>query len=286
MEKLQIAEVHTKETLCVKQMVLELLFLGILILGLCVVAYRGAIHEFQILQKDYHPDNNWSELLSEQLPIVIRSLPKHWLGNWSLAKTENRSWSLLVRNPHGKRFRTTWAHWLKEGTDTNRPENMDELAEAARLHETVLNWATEDCRRWSWLSSALPTPYVLYSSRGLTKTTAEYTVIVATDESPLELWIAHEGALSDKVVRFLDGRDPWIQTSETVPWISTVKYIELILRPGNAILLPRHWWYALRPTTTGDRSWYWQSEFHTPISWIATKLRGAPQEADSNLRDM
>jgi len=37
-------------------MIFEVLFLVLLIFGIAVVAYRGAVHEFQILQKDYVPD--------------------------------------------------------------------------------------------------------------------------------------------------------------------------------------------------------------------------------------
>ena len=56
-------------------MVLELAFLVLLIVGLCALAYRSAVHEFQILQKDFTEENNWSELLSEELPLVIRGIP-------------------------------------------------------------------------------------------------------------------------------------------------------------------------------------------------------------------
>ena len=64
-------------------MFFEVLFLVLLIAGLCVIAYRGAVHEFQILQKDYDPSTVWTEMMNEQLPIVIRDIPKHWLGSWT-----------------------------------------------------------------------------------------------------------------------------------------------------------------------------------------------------------
>lgn len=250
-------------------MVLELLFLCLLIIGLCVVAYRGAIHEFQILQKDYDPDNDWSALLSEQLPIVIRGLPRHLLGGWTAAKTDQKTWMVKVRDAQGKAYRTTWNNWLKH--PSLAPENMDELAEAVRLKHTFENWGVEDIRRWSWLPASTPTPHVLHTATGVKKTTAEFTAIVATDGAPLELWIAHEGAISSQVSDELLGKDPWIQTSESIPWINTVKYIEIRLRPGNAVLIPSHWWYALRPASATP-SWFWVGEFHTPISRVATAL--------------
>jgi hypothetical protein len=252
-------------------MVLELLFVFLLIIGLCVVVYRGAIHEFQILQKTYSPDIPWSELLSEQLPIVIRNLPRHLLGNWTAGKTGNKTWMVMINDEYGKRFRTTWNKWLEAPRDTI--ENMDELAEACHLDDTIINWTTEECRRWSWLPPSTPIPHVLRSTLGVRKTTAEYTAIVSTDGEPLELWIAHEGAISGKVAPLLSGRDPWNATSDEIPWINTVKYIEIKLRPGNAVLLPCHWWYAVRPSSSNSPAWCWIGQFHTPVSRIATALK-------------
>lgn len=253
-------------------MVLEVLFIFLLIFGICVLAYRGAIHEFQILQKDYAPDNNWSELLSEQLPLVVRALPKTWLGSWTRQRTEQKSWVVTVVDNDGKKFRTTWNHWLQDPHGT--PVNLDELASVAKLDTTLRNWGDDGFRRWFWLPTSTPTPTILNPDQyfGVKKTAAEYTAIVTTDGAPLELWIAHEGAIPDNVADELRGKNPWIQTTEEIPWIGEVKYIEVKLRPGNAIVLPRHWWYAIR-VADDKQAWYWTAQFQTPISWIASALQ-------------
>lgn len=261
-------------------MILELIFLSLLVLGLCVLFYRGAVHEFQILQKDYEPEMNWSEVLSEELPLVIRGLPRNWIGGWSDRITGKRTWKTVVRDPEtGRKMRTSWANFV--ATPAPRPilVNSDEISEASRLPHTLSNWRDDGFSRWSWLPTpvSVPTPDLLSAAefRGVAKTTAEFTALVATDGAPLEIWLAHEGAIPPKVAEDLVGKDPWIQTTNTIPWIDEVKYVEIKLRPGNALVIPRHWWVALRGAdddAAGANTWYWRAEFHTPISLAATAL--------------
>jgi len=114
---------------------------------------------------------------------------------------------------------------------------------------------------------------------GLQKTTAEATCFIATDGKPILIWLAHEGATQGG--RYLPaepyGRNPWTMMPEETPWISELKFMEIRLRPGNMMILPPHWWVAMRcddisDSTVADGSWYWTTEFHSPISWVATRF--------------
>lgn len=257
-------------------MVLELLFLVLLIVGLCALAYRSATHEFQILQKDFTEENNWSELLSEELPLVIRGIPKSWAGAWSEKATAKKTWQVMV-NQDGRRFKTTWATWLTTPHPKPQPQNIQEIAAVARLDHCLSNWTADGFRRWSWLPAGKTHPYVFgpQDYKGVQKTTAEFTAVVATDGVPLELWIAHEGAIPSNVSSDLVGKNPWTQTTEDIPWIGEVKFIEIKLRPGNAILIPKHWWLAVRIAEGAegkDTAWWWTAAFHTPISWVASAM--------------
>lgn len=257
-------------------MVLELAFLVLLIAGLCALAYRSAVHEFQILQKDFTDENNWSELLSEELPLVIRGIPKSWAGVWNEKATAKKTWQVVVKQD-GRRYKTTWANWLTTPQPKPQPHNIEEIAAVARLDHALSNWSADGFRRWSWLPSGTAHPYVFGADdfKGVQKTTAEFTAVVATDGAPLELWIAHEGAIPANVSEDLMGKDPWAQTTDTIPWIGEVKYIEIKLRPGNTILIPKHWWLAVRNGDPASKSaaWFWTAAFHTPLSWIASRLR-------------
>ena len=255
-------------------MVFEVLFLILLVLGVCVVAYRGAIHEFQILQRDYEPNNIWRDLISEQLPIVIRNVPKYWMGGWTQANTEQKKWNVVVRE-NGKGFRTTWNVWIHGNHDT-MPENIQEIVTAMKLHTISEHIIADGFSHWSWMPYYRVNPVCLPPAgfRGVRKTVAEITGILSTDGDPIELWISHEGAVPPTVADKLTGTNPWEQTTKEIPWIDTVKYIEIKLRPGNAFFIPRHWWYAIRsPKENTATSWYIQNEFHTPISWLVSKVK-------------
>lgn len=263
-------------------MILETLFICLLIFGVCVMVYRGAVHEYQILQKDYSLDMDWSVPLSEHLPLVVRGVPKRWLGPWTKARTAQKTWSVYVTDEHGKTFQTTWNHWL-QASDASTPDadTMDAIAQSLKMHMTLQNWQAEGFRQWSWLpTGCLHTPRLAVfqpgHTQGLVKTTAECTAIVSTDGAPLEMWIAHEGAIPGDDAEELLGKDPWIQTADSIPWIPDVQYIEVRLRPGNAILVPRHWYYALRSAEGAtEASWLWQASFHTPISYIVSAMTGS-----------
>jgi len=255
-------------------MVFEILFLLLLILGVCVVAYRGAIHEFQILQRDYEPNTTWRDLISEQLPIVVRNIPKHWMGGWTRSNTEQKQWTVFLRD-NGKRFRTTWNVWIG-GQHATMPENIQEITSAMKLHTVSEHMVADGFSHWSWIPVYPVHPICVSPGgyRGVRKTVAECTGIVATDGGPIELWISHEGAVPPNVAERLTGTNPWEQTTKEIPWIDTVKFIEVKLRPGNAIYIPRHWWYAIRcPKENTNAAWYLHNEFHTPISWLVSKIK-------------
>lgn len=256
-------------------MVLELLFLFLLVVGLTALFYRSAVHEFQILQKDYDEENNWSELLSEELPLVVRGVPKSWHGAWNEKATAKKTWQVQIKQG-GRRYKTTWNNWLTTADPKPQPVNYKEIAIAARLSHNLENMTADGFKRWSWLPPATPHPYVYGDGDvyGVQKSTAEFTAIVATDGAPLEIWLAHEGAIPANVSADLEGKDPWIQTTETIPWIGEVKYVEMKLRPGNAVFIPKHWWVGLRKASgSSGASWFWTAHFHTPISWTASRFQ-------------
>jgi len=236
-----------------------------------MIMYRGAIHEFQILQKDYSADQNWSELFVEQLPLVVRGIPNHWLGNWTRQQTQRKTWVVKVRDEQGRLYRTTWNQWLEDPQGV--PETLNDLSTGAKLDSAIRNWGDDGFRRWFWFPTTTPEPCIVTNNgaRGIDKTTAELTTIVSTDGAPLELWIAHEGAIPDNVADDIRGKNPWVLTTKEIPWIGDVKYIEVKLRPGNAITIPAHWWYALK-TEEGakDEAWYWTAESHTLPSLFAS----------------
>lgn len=268
---------------------LEPLLVILLILAFFLVAYKGAVHEFQILQKDWAPDMDWAALLAEQLPIVVRNVEASWQGAWTRRATAQKDWPIRVRAAGGELYKGKWSEWLASspGQPAIERTSLDQIAEFCPI--PVELWGDGGFRRWSWLPGH--TPHVALGILGPTedaiapcrKTTAAATLLQATDGAPLQVWLAHEGAVPTSVAGRLAGRNPWSLTSDQFPWINEVKFIEVRLRPGNAIAIPTHWYYAVRPAlpvvsdgpTMADGAWFWTAEFHTPISWLVSMLRPA-----------
>jgi len=270
-------------------MIFESIFIILIIIVFTVIFYRGAIHEYTILQKNWKDDRDtkWSDLLSERSPLVIREVNKDWTRLWTYNRTGKFGWPVIVFD--GKeQVRSTWTSWLKStGGAAHRVINQQELADAAGLFEKASEINLQ-FRRPFWI----PGSFAIRNLRanvivprvraivGLQKTTAEATCWVSTDGAPLRIWIAHEGAT--KGGEWLPanpyGRDPWTLKPEETPWISELKFMEIRLRPGNMFILPPHWWVALRSDISDNSepihngSWYWSCEFHSPISWVATRF--------------
>lgn len=267
-------------------MILELVLVALLVVGFLLIAYKRAVNEFQILQKDWTPNIEWSPLLHEALPLVIRNIDDGWRGTgWTRKATAHKTWPIrVVRN--GQPMRATWDKWIASPPGQPAITNMSEIAATQNL--PVHAWLDGGFRRWSWLPAGSVQSQVgvlgptTRAALPASKTTAAATILVPTDGAPLQVWLAHEGAVPTSVT--LAGRDPWSITAEEAPWISEVKYVELRLRPGNALVIPTHWWWSARPQlpvvadkpTMGDGSWYWLAEFHTPISRLVSAVSRRP----------
>jgi hypothetical protein len=259
-----------------RAMILELAVVLILVLAISVFAYRGSVHEFQILQRDYIAQTPWDELLNEQLPVVVRNVPKSLQGGWNESRTGAKRWPVLIYDAdHSRRYKTTWDAYLAEHT-INQPVSTDEIATIAKLDETLQNWTADGFHKWYWLPTSVPKKAVVAQPsyiQGVTKATAEATLITNTEGEALHIWLAHGAAIPSHVVPELLDKNPWIQTTDSIPWISEVKYVEIILRPGKTLLVPRHWYYAIQADESNSvATWYWVGEFHSPVSWLVSKL--------------
>lgn len=255
------------------KMILECMIVCILVLAICIMAYRGGTNEFQILQREYIAQTPWDELLNEQLPVVIRKLPKSLLGGWTESRTGTKQWPVTVLDTDTSRhYKTTWDAYLREQTH-HQPTNMDEIASITQLDVTLQNWTADGFHKWYWVPTSLPTPVVAQPSyvQGVRRAIAEATLLTNTEGGALHVWLAHGGAIPPSVVKSLMHKNPWVQTTDDIPWISEVKYVEIILRPGNALLIPRHWYYAI--STQDVPTWFWTGEFHSPISWMIRKIK-------------
>ena len=266
-------------------MILESLFIVLLVLIFAVIFYRSAIHEYTIIQKNWVTDDTkWSNLIGERAPLIIREVP--WTRFWNHRRTAKYGWPVVLQQG-AKRIKSSWSTWLEaKSSGIQKIINTVDLANASGLSEPATQISLA-FRRSFWLPgsfavSGLKANLIPASSDayvGLIKTTAESTCWVSTDGSPLRVWLAHEGAT--KGGSWLPpnpiGKNPWNFKPEESPFINDLKFLEIRLRPGNMLMLPPHWWVAFKcdnPTegNVSEGSWYWTCEFHSAVSYIATKF--------------
>lgn len=270
-------------------MVIELLLIFLVIVGFFVMMYKSAITEYTILQEDYHPDDDlWKKLLSEKSPLVIRNIPESWSGIWNYESTKHTTWPVVTKKD-GQTVRTGWKNWIHHPVNDDSVEptmimNSEEISNVARFDE-IASSIKSDIGKWTMLNGLTKTDVVVLppvSERvyGLKKTTAEATLFVSTDGTPARIWLAHSG-ITEKLPKYPEGMNPWKIGPSDTPWLSEMKYIEMKLRPGTAIILPPHWWIAIRPELPvisekpifGEGSWIWSAEFNSPVSWLAGRLK-------------
>lgn len=255
-------------------MFLEIVLLLLLLFAALVIVYKGAVHEYQILQKEWSPNIEWSHLLKEQLPIVIRNVSPEWRGNWTRKATEHKSWPVYVETEEEIQ-RTSWKDWIHSSPGEPHITNNDEIASIAKL--PLQEWFDGGFSRWCWLPKASPNVFVLTSESPLplTKTTAAATLLQATDGEPITVWLAHDGSVPSEIQADIKGKDPWKLTATEVPLFDEVKFIEVKVRPGNALVIPTHWWFSVTSSsvpTKADGGWGWIATFQTPVSWIVSSL--------------
>ena len=57
--------------------------------------------------------------------------------------------------------------------------------------------------------------------------------------------------------------------TKNTPFVSDLKFIDIILRPGNCIFMPAHWFVSWTTNTTTKTPMVCTISYHTPISYMA-----------------
>jgi hypothetical protein len=225
-------------------MLLEL-FLVIIVLGIVIVLfYKQAVQEFRILQTESF--DKAMGLLPERCPIVVMPSPEP-KGLWTHVDCAARP-TLMRSKFAGKMLSDA----LKKETVFFKPS----MAEILATQTGIPVWANKTLlphyQRSVWWSPFLSSrSEVMIGAQGLRQTTAYSTIITATD-----------GALSVSLVN--QASDPYLppkwrgkrlskMTRDDAPLLKQIEYIDIVLRPGSAVLVPPHWkvcWESYEKTTT------------------------------------
>ena len=111
----------------------------------------------------------------------------------------------------------------------------------------------------------LPRYHCWAGNRGLHKTVA-WTLFIT--DSQLSVTIMPESMESFLPAQWLN-QFPTEFTQKDTPFVTDLKYIDIVLRPGTALFIPPHWFVSYTGTTDLSVPLVSTISYHTPISYLA-----------------
>jgi len=238
-----------------------ILIIGILFL-IFIFFYKQAICEFRINQIEWNQNENLSSLLTENVPIVIRSMPSatFWTHEDVLARSCFKDIPIFQE--------TSLTDWISSSTPDSicpwKYEQAETIANVSGIHI----WANK------WINPLIINPFLKFwlfpkyncwaGNIGLRKNFA-WTCFFPVD-GEITFTIMPENNQSSLPANWIDCF-PANLTAKDTPFVADLKFIDVILRPGNCIFMPAHWFVSW--TSTNKTSMVCTISYHTPISLLA-----------------
>ena len=241
----------------------------VLILGLAALIalffYKRAIHEFRINQVESLEEGLAQQ--HERVPCVISECMGP-TGLWTAETVRSRA-PLATYAVDGM-----WPLTRFLTTELNLPEIGEDDGTALAETAGVALWATHTVlpvfkSATTFGSLYRAAVYTYAGPRGLHKTTAATSLLIATDGA-LSVSIMHEQA-EPYMPADWHGRHLSTFTYDDTPLLGHIDYMDIILRPGNALLLPAHWTYCVAGHE-GAVPLYTLIEFHHPVSAFVNRV--------------
>jgi hypothetical protein len=245
---------------------LELLFIVLLVFLVLIFFYKQASSEYHILQIETEKLDTLPEILSEGNPIIIRGLGSPKILTPEILRGNQRVQTLPVAAPFvlhqymaapdGKELKTLPAEIRKQAAQELGLQVWAEHVWFPRIKEE------------NPLSYVLSIDSEVYlSSMGMRKTTAAYTLLFPTNG------IFTASLVLGENTKFMSSwEDLFVAELKPAdyPLLSEVRFMDVILRPGNMLILPPHWIVSMKAAETLPIfGWI---EVHHPISQLAASL--------------
>ncbi len=245
---------------------LEIILIFGVIFLILTFFYKQAICEFRINQIEWSQKENSSDLLSEKIPLILRSIPQTTL--WTHDDVVNRS--CFNNIPIFEEVSLT--DWIITSTPDSicpwKYRQAEMIASVSGLHI----WANQFLHPIIihpllkfWM---IPKYHCWAGNIGLTKTFATWTCIFPVDGEILVTIMPEtvESFLPSKWV----GCFPSQLSTKDTPFVSDIKYMDIILRPGTCLFMPPHWFISWSATTESIKTpMVCTLSYHTPISLLA-----------------
>lgn len=245
-------------------LIIPIVFILTTLFVIALFFYKRAIHEFRINQVE-GIDKAFQQL-GERIPCVVTEFPNpHGLWNANIVSTRP---SLGSYGMNGGDI-TLDEFIERRGIDMDDDDalSLAETTGIALWSSHTLVPAFKSLTTFGNLYSATTSAYA--GKRGLHKTTASATMIIATDGN-LNISIMHEQS-EPYLPSDWHGRQLGSFTHDDTPLLGHIDYMDIIVRPDNALLLPAHWTYCI-DTALETTPYYTIVEFHHPISAFVNRV--------------
>jgi hypothetical protein len=242
-----------------------LLIIGVLFL-IFTFFYKQAVCEFRINQAEWAQKEKIPDLLGEKIPLVVRSIPpaSFWTHQDVLERTCFENIPIFQE--------TSLTHWLKSSqAESICPWKFPQA-------ETIANASGLKVWAHKWINSSIIHPFLNWwitpkyhcwaGKVGLRKTFATWTCLFPVD-GELIVTIMPENVESSLPSNWV-GCFPSELTAKDTPFIGDLKFIDIILRPGNCLFMPAHWFVSWTGTESSQQTpMACTISYHTPISLLA-----------------
>jgi hypothetical protein len=248
---------------------IEIFVILAVVFALFILFYRQAVEQYDILQIEAAQLSELPKLVSERLPVVIRSIGTPKLFTPDSLQQNKR----LLTYPLGNQL-TVQSYLAKPVSTVKLPKK----AATVLANESGLRvWAEH-----TWFPKFMSIPLwehihslsveALIGEEGLRKTTAVSTLIYPTSAA-LDITVLTEHQ-EQFLPRTWKGRFPETFTLQDSPLVGEIKYITIKVRPGTLLCLPTHWICSIRASESDKDKplLYGWIELHNPISWLANRL--------------
>ena len=241
---------------------IELILLIGMLFIILLFFYKQAICEFRINQIEWSQKDTILSLLTEKVPIVMRSIPPATFWTHEDVVSRNCFKDIPI-------FReTSLTDWISSSTSDSLCPWTYSQAEIIANVSGIHIWATKINQLMIRLKYWMFPKYHCWAGNiGLRRTFATWTCFFPVD-GEIIFTIMPENIQSFLPSNWMNCFPANLTTKDT-PFVSDLKFMDIILRPGNCIFMPAHWFVSWTTKTTTKTPMVCTISYHTPISYMA-----------------
>lgn len=230
--------------------------------------YKQAICEFRINQIEWSQKAQITALLSEKVPLVIRTIPSAAFWTHRDVKERKCFTNLSIFQE------LTLSEWLSVATPESvcpwKYTQAETIADVSGLSIWAKKWMNP-LIIYPFLSAwVFPRYHCWAGNVGLRKTFATWTCLFPVDGDMIVTIMPEsvENSLPDTWVNCFPSK----LTTKDTPFLSDLKFIDIILRPGHCLFMPPHWFVSWSSHHSEKPVMACTISYHTPISYLAFNM--------------